>query len=61
MDKNLPICPECSGVMEYYGEGGFGRCTNDKCRFEMKVDGCDSPACDDVHLKHSTVKNDPEA
>lgn len=61
MNKKTPVCPNCSSVMTFYGEGSYGKCTNDKCRFEMKVDGCDTEPCDDYNLKHEDIEKDPES
>lgn len=47
--------------MTFYGEGNYGKCTNDECRFEMKVDGCDTEPCDDYNLKHEDIEKDPES
>jgi len=46
--------------MEFFGEGGFGRCTNDGCRFEMKMEGCDTEGCDNYNLKNKDIEHDPE-
>jgi len=60
MDKKNTVCPTCNSVMTFFGEGGYGRCTNDNCRFEVKTDECDSPGCDDFNLENKDIEHDPE-
>lgn len=61
MDKKAPVCPNCNSVMTFFGEGNYGRCSNDSCRFEAKIDGCDTVACDDYNLENKDIEHDPEA
>lgn len=60
MGDKKNICPMCNSTITFFGEGGYGRCTNDKCRFETKTDNCDAPGCDDYELEHETIEHDPE-
>ncbi len=47
--------------MTFFGEGGYGRCTNDSCKFEAKIEGCETEGCDDYNLEHKDIEHDPEA
>ncbi len=60
MGKNDTSCPLCNSTLTFFGEGGYGRCTNDSCRFEVKTDKCDVPGCDDYELAHENIEHDPE-
>ncbi len=60
MGDKKNICPMCNSTVTFFGEGGYGRCTNDKCRFETKTDNCKVPGCDDYELEHETIEHDPE-
>jgi len=51
MTNNEKKCPSCHSVVTYYGEGGYGKCTNNTCTFEHKVEGCDTEPCEDTNLK----------
>lgn len=44
-------CPKCNSVIVFPGEGGFGVCSNDECKFETKVNECDVPDCDEMALE----------
>jgi len=61
MDKKAPVCPNCNSIMTFFGEGGYGRCSNDSCKFEAKIDGCDTVDCDTVNLENQDIEHDPEA
>jgi len=61
MDKKAPVCPNCNSTMTFFGEGGYGRCTNDSCKFEAKTEGCKIEGCDDYNLEHKDIEHDPEA
>lgn len=51
MTDNKKNCPLCHSVVTYYGEGGYGKCTNNNCTFEQKIEGCDTQPCEDTNLK----------
>lgn len=50
MTDNEKKCPLCHSVVMYYGEGGYGKCTNNNCTFDQKIDGCDIRHCEEIHL-----------
>ena len=50
MTDNEKKCPLCHHVVTYYGEGGYGKCTNNHCTFEQKIEGCDTKPCEDTNL-----------
>jgi len=44
------ICPKCHKLVRFIGEGGYGKCTNDECKFEMKLEECHTKDCDEFML-----------
>lgn len=48
---NEKKCPVCNSTLTYFGEGGYGKCSNGRCTFEEKVDGCQIKSCDDTALE----------
>lgn len=53
MTDKQDACPLCNRVVTYYGEGGYGKCANNKCTFELKTKGCDLKPCTDTDLKET--------
>ena len=51
MTDNKTNCPLCHSVVRYFGEGGYGKCTNNTCTFEQKIEGCDTKPCEDINLR----------
>lgn len=48
---NEKKCPMCHSSVTYFGEGGYGKCTNGSCTFEEKIEGCETMSCDDMALE----------
>jgi hypothetical protein len=44
-------CPICNSIIVFLGEGSYGKCSNDECKFTTKKEGCDVPDCDDMALE----------
>jgi len=55
MTNNEKKCPSCHSVVTYYGEGGYGKCTNNSFTFEQKVEGCYTEPCEDSYLEEKKV------
>jgi len=51
MTETKKDCPICHSVVSYYGEGGYGKCSNNQCTFELKIEGCDTEPCDALGSK----------
>lgn len=43
-------CPLCHSTITYFGEGGYGKCANNSCTFEQKIEGCETEVCKDAYL-----------
>ncbi|MGB3368026.1 MAG: hypothetical protein WBA54_11085 [Acidaminobacteraceae bacterium] len=48
---NEKKCPVCNSTVTYFGEGGYGKCSNGSCVFEEKIEGCETISCDDASLQ----------
>ncbi|MBI9010900.1 MAG: hypothetical protein JEZ08_01620 [Clostridiales bacterium] len=51
MIDNEKKCPLCHSAVTYYGEGGYGKCTDNNCTFEQKIEDCDTEPCKSIDLE----------
>lgn len=38
-DKKF-TCPKCKSSVIFFGEGGYGVCSNNECKFEVSMEEC---------------------